>query len=200
MVFDSMSGLSIIIVDAMILFLFLFLVVRPAVTAPEITSWTMFMVPIFSASTKSSGGLTLRLVNTILPRFDESATSECSLEESGGKNLLICTSATLRYDSDESEIPLRIRRNGYITFNPVGSCSNDVCLVSPLPLGSETYTQWVWYGTYWKQVIQYTQPINWTDSSYSFNQKDAETNGATISVTTKNGSVSWTLYLVPTLR
>jgi len=185
---------------SLILFIFLFLVVRPAVTAPEITSWTMFMVPIFSASTKSSGGLTLHLVNKKLPRFDESATSECSLEERSGKNLLICTSATLRYDSDEIDGPLRIRRNGHITFNPVGSCSNDVCLVSPLPLGSETYTQWVWYNTYWKQVVHFTQPINWTDSSYSFNQKEAETTGATIDVTTANGSASWTLYLVPTLR
>lgn len=183
-----------------ILVFFVTLIVRPATADLEINSWTMFMVPIYSASTKSSGGLTLRLVNKIIPHFDESASSECNLEHRDGKNLLICTSATLRYDSDENDGMVRIRRNGYITYNPVGSCSNNVCLVSPLPLGSETYTQWVWNKTYWMQVVQYTQPINWTDSSYSFDQREAETGGATISVTTQTGSVSWTLHLIPTLR
>ena len=159
----------------------------------------MFMVPILSSATKSRGGLTLRLVNNVMPHFNESATSECSLEHRDGKDLLICTSATLRYDADENDGSVRIRRNGHITFNPVGSCINAVCLVSPLPLGSETITQWIWYSTYWKQVVKVTQPINWTDSSYSFDQKIAEISGATISVTTGQGSASWTLYLVPNL-
>lgn len=184
---------------SVILFLFMTLIVRPAVAGPKITSWTMFMVPIFSSATKSSGGLTLRLVNSTMPHFDESATSECSLEHRDGKNLLICTSATLRYDSDENDGLVRMRRNGYITFNPVGSCSNNICLVSPLPLGSETYTQWIWNATYWKQVVHFTQPINWTDSSYSFDQNEAETGGATVNVTTDKGSASWTLFLGPTI-
>ena len=174
-------------------------IIRPSAADVKISSWTMFMVPIISSATKSKGGLTLRLVNDVIPHFNKSATSDCSLEDRDGKALLICTSATLRYDADEIDGELRIRRNGHITFNPVGSCSNDVCLVSPLPLGSETITQWVWYNTYWKQVVNVTQPINWTDSSYSFDQKVAEISGDTIGVTTGQGSASWTLFLVPSL-
>lgn len=183
-----------------ILFFFMILITHPAAASPKIDSWTMFMVPILSAGTKANGGLTLHLVNDVMPRFNESATSECNLEQRAGKNLLICTSATLRYNSDENKDGVRIRRNGYITFNPVGSCSNDICLVSPLPLGSETYTQWVWYNSSWLQVVQYTQPINWTDSSYSFDQIKAELGGDTIGVSPGTGSGSWTLFLVPTLR
>ncbi len=174
-------------------------IVSSATAGVKINSWTLFMVPILSASTQSTGGLTLRLVNSVIPHFNESATSECSLEHRDGKDLLICTSATLRYDADENDGSVRIRRNGYITFNPVGSCSNDVCLVRPLPLGSETITQWVWYGTYWKQVAQVTQPIDWTDSSYPFDQNEAMMNGSTIGVTTGQGSASWTLFLIPSL-
>ena len=182
-----------------IIFFFTALIIRPANAAGKITSWTMFMVPIISSATKSTGGLTLRLVNSVMPHFNESATSNCSLEHRDGKDLLICTSATLRYDADENNGSVRIRRNGSITFNPVGSCINDVCLVRPLPLGSETITQWVWYNTYWKQVVNVTQPINWTDSSYSFDQSTAEISGATVGVTTDQGSAGWTLFLIPSL-
>lgn len=182
-----------------IILLLMVVVIRPANANGKITSWTMFMVPIISSETKARGGLTLRLVNNTMPHFNEAATSECSLENRGGKHLLICTSATLRYDADEIDGEARIRRNGYITFNPVGSCSNDVCLVSPLPLGSETITQWIWVNAYWKEVVNITQPINWTDSSYQFDQREAEISGATIGVTTGQGAASWTLYLIPGL-
>ncbi len=175
------------------------LIVFPANAVGKITSWTMFMVPILSSATKSTGGLTLNLVNSVMPHFSESATSNCSLEHRDGKDLLICTSATLRYDADENDGSVRIRRTGNIIFNPVGSCSNGVCLVRPLPLGSETITQWVWYNTYWKQVVNVTQPINWTDSPYSFDQSTAEISGATVDVTTGQGSAGWTLFLIPSL-
>ena len=69
------------------------LIVPPANAAKKITSWTMFMVPILSSKTQSKGGLTLRLINNTMPHFNESATSDCNLENRDGKNLLICTSA-----------------------------------------------------------------------------------------------------------
>ncbi|MCF8057228.1 MAG: hypothetical protein K9K37_11405 [Desulfocapsa sp.] len=186
-------------ISMIIIFFFTTLIIRPATAAGKTTSWTMFMVPIITSATKSRGGLTLRLVNNTMPHFRESATSKCSLEHRDSKDLLICTSATLRYDADENDGSTRIRRTGHITFNPVGSCSNGVCLVSPLPLGSETITQWVWFNTYWKQVVNVTQPIDWTDSSYPFDQKTAMISGETIGVTTAQGSASWTLFLVPSL-
>lgn len=150
-----------------ILFLCMTSIVRPAVADLEINSWTMFMVPIFSAVTNSSGGLTLCLVNSTMPHFVASASSGYGLENRDGKKRLICTRASLRYDSDQNDGSLRIQRNGYIPFNPVGCCTHAICLVSQLPLASETYTQWIWYNNSCKQVVQFTQPINWIDSSYS---------------------------------
>lgn len=173
-----------------------FVLLSSAGAAPKIDSWTLYLVPILTPKTQGHGGLTLRLVNNVMPHFDESATSTCNLEERDGKNLLICTSATLRYHADENDGIVRIRRSGSITFNPVGSCSDNICLVSPLPLGSETYTQWVWFNTYWLQVGQFTQPIDWTDSSYPFDQSEAETGQATIGVNTDFGAASWSLFLV----
>lgn len=189
---------KLIVIMTAIVFFAVF-IIRPAHANGKVTSWTMFMVPILSSTTKSTGGLTLRLVNSTMPHFNESATSECNLENRSGKDLLICTSATLLYDADENDGSVRIRRKGHITFNPVGSCTNGACLVSPLPLGSETYTQWIWVNNSWMQIANFTQPIDWTDSSYSFDQREAETTGATIGVTTAQGSASWTLFLVPSL-
>ncbi len=170
--------------------------------------WILFSVPRFQSSqndttSKYIGTLNLHLTSNLMPTFDESATSDIQVIITGGVGILTGTTATLRYDTDENNGDGRIRRNGYIDFTPTGTCNDNVCVVAPMPMGLETLTYWAWDDETktWLEFYNINIPINWTDSTYSFDKSEALTiDGASIGFNAVGGSEyagggSWTLHL-----
>jgi len=155
-----------------------------------------FPWPLFNAATSrpkliGSGNLTLRLKNNVIPHFDESASAECELKS---HTVLACGAATLSYDATEDNGQIKIRRNGSISFMPVGTCTQTTCTVYHQATVQETITQWVWTGVIWQQINQQSVTDNW-DDTLLFDLQKAATSGSTVGVTTATGAASWTLRL-----
>ena len=181
-------------------FIVLITLIWNAGTATETSAkdfpWPMFNAALTTPKNLGVGGITLRLKNDVIPHFDESATAECELKTS---TLLVCGMATLHYDATEDNGQSKIRRNGSINFMPVGTCTQTVCLIDHQASVQETLTQWVWNGTIWIQVLQYSTSNDWDDTLRFDLQQSTAPGGSTVDVTTSTGSASWTLKL-PAIR
>lgn len=152
--------------------------------------WPMFLPALTKPKKLGMGSITLRLTNDVIPHFAESASAECELRTN---KLLICGLAVLHYDATEDNGQIRIRRNGSITFMPVGTCTQIECLVEPQASVEETMTYWVWTGLIWKEVAQETVSQDW-DDTLRFDVQESPT-GSTIGISTSTGSAYWTLSL-----
>ena len=154
--------------------------------------WPMYIPALTTPKRLGVGSITLRLKNDVIPHFDESASAECELQS---HTLLRCGAATLHYDATEDNGQLRIRRNGSITFMPVGTCTQNQCIVEHQASVEEVTTLWVWTGTIWKEYEQNSVSDNWDDTLQFNLQEAANPGGTTIGTTTSTGSAYWTFTL-----
>ncbi len=154
--------------------------------------WPMFNAALTTPRLLGAGSMTLRFTNNVIPRFDESASAECELKSN---TLLVCGMATLRYDATEDNGQIKIRRNGTITFMPVGTCTQTTCTVNHQASVRETTTLWVWTGTSWRLEDENTVSEDWDDTLLFDLGRATEPGGSTIGVTKPTGSAFWTLKL-----
>lgn len=153
--------------------------------------WPMFNAAINPPRIRGIGSINLQLKNNVIPHFDENASAECELRS---HTVLACGSATLHYDATEDNGQLKIRRNGSISFMPVGTCTQTTCTVEHQASVQETMTYWVWTGVLWQQIKQVSVSDDW-DDTLIFDLQQATTSGSTIGVSTATGEAYWTLRL-----
>jgi len=150
--------------------------------------------------TEYVGYLTLHFTNDVMPKFNETAKVDVSIDKQGKMTF---KSATLSYETDENDGQIRIRRVGTITIRPNGKWfdnnGEDYFDVKENSTVNETMTIWIWDGTSWMKQADQTFNDTW-NGGLAFSLDDAAVgNGSTVGVTTGTGSANWTLGLIAVL-
>lgn len=147
-----------------------------------------------------TGTLYLRFTNTF-PEFDESTQVAVEIDKYGGVTF---ETGTLSYEGEDQDEQVRIRRSGTLTLAPYGNvfhANGDIIIeVDENTSFNERFQQWVWdkQTSTWIPVIDENFSGTW-NGGLGFYLGDAETEGSTVSVTTGQDSVIWTLTLAATI-
>jgi len=147
-----------------------------------------------------TGTLYLRFTNTF-PEFDESTQVAVEIDKYGGVTF---ETGTLSYEGDDHDEQVRIKRSGTLTLAPYGNvfhANGDIIIeVDENTSFNERFQQWVWdkQTSTWIPVIDENFSGTW-NGGLGFYLKDAVTEGSTVSVTTGQDSVIWTLTLAATI-
>jgi hypothetical protein len=152
------------------------------------------------------GSLALYYDNNVMPHFNVWKESACSIEMPviGDIGFLNCPSVTWKWDADENNGQMRIRRSASIIFNPTGTCSKSrhSCTVYLGASGRETL--WQWYSTdnglTWTLVpgMPSNMPIDWLNIPLQFNKMDLiDGGGDSCSVSTSGGKATFDLWFFP---
>lgn len=144
------------------------------------------------------GTLNLLFTNTF-PAFAESTALQVSVDKDGH---MVFDIGELQYSGEDDNGQSRIRREGELILAPNGEGFKDngkiYFAVDENTTVEETFTVWVWDGTNWLQTVQETVTYTWNDG-LTFSREDAEIGGSVVEATNANGTVRWTLTLVPGL-
>jgi hypothetical protein len=147
-----------------------------------------------------TGTLYLRFTNTF-PEFDESTQVAVEIDKYGGVTF---GTGTLSYEGEDDNGQSKLKRSGTLTLAPYGNvfhANGDIIIeVDENTSFNERFQQWVWDNqTFtWIPVMDENFSGTW-NGGLGFYLGDATTGGSTVSVSTGQGSVIWTLTLTPTL-
>jgi hypothetical protein len=147
-----------------------------------------------------AGSLSLRFSNT-MPEFDASTRVDVEIDKYGGVTF---GTGTLSYEGEFEDEQVRIKRSGTMNLAPYGNVfhanGDDIVIeVDENTSFNERFQQWVWDGATWMQVLDENISGTW-NGGLGFDLFEAVTgDGSTVSVTTDQGSVIWTLTLTITL-
>ncbi len=145
------------------------------------------------------GSLTLFFSNTF-PEFAETTTIDADVDKDGK---IVFGIGSLEYFGEDDNGQSKIRRDGELVLAPEGNyfISNDVIHfdVNENTTVTENMIVWYWDDTQWVETINEDITELWEDGLH-FILQDAATGGSVVEVSTANGTVRWTLLLVPVLN
>ncbi len=151
---------------------------------------------------KYIGTMTLGYGNTMIPHFNESTDSFCTLwmPVNGNIGPLTCSPEVLNYDATEIDGNAKLRYKGLIHFQPTGTCNKSLntCSVADGASGSETQWWWTWNGTSWDPLpgTPWTGALDGFGNTYNFNLPKVLSGGDTVSGNLIR-TMSWKLWLMP---
>jgi len=134
------------------------------------------------------------------PPIEATAQMAVSVDRFG--NMTFTPGALLYEGEAQVSDDARLRRSGQVALAPTGSWfesqGEDWFQVIENGTGQDRTEEWVFDGTDWQKIVDFTLPISWT-GGLAFKLADAETTGSVVEVNTGEGLVRWTLNLVPDL-
>jgi hypothetical protein len=142
------------------------------------------------------GTLTLNYTND-LPAFNETAHVDVEIDKYGKVTF---SSGTLNYEGYDTRGDFRIKRTGTVTINPNGYYFYEKGVnwlgIKECASFNENFISWYRDNQgIWHEVMNETPSGTWEGLAFSID--DAVINGSVIAVSTEQGSVTWTLVLVP---
>ena len=147
---------------------------------------------------KYEGTLHLLFSNTF-PAFQSSTTLQVSVDLNGH---MVFSIGELQYSGESDNGQSKIRREGELILAPNGDAFEDdnkiYFAVDENTSLEETFTVWIWDGTIWVQQIQETVTDTW-NNGLNFALEDAQLGGSVVEESNANGTVRWTLVLIPKL-
>ena len=131
------------------------------------------------------------------PSFESTGSVDVKVDREGNMEF---SSGGLLYSGTSNNGQAKIKREGEIIMMPGGSAfvDDDVVLfdVNENSMVTEEMTVWHWDGSSWVQAVSETISEHW-NGGLVFSLIEAELEGSVVEVTTEQGSVRWTLVLVP---
>lgn len=145
------------------------------------------------------GSLNLHITNDY-PSYDESTDIDAKVNKQG---VVSFGSGTLHWDAENQLEEGKTKWIGDLNINPTGltsKCGNGVCIeVNENTTFDETIQQYVMLNGNWKKVADDTQSGTWNEG-LAFSLEDAQMDGSVVKASSDQGSVTWTLILIPTLE
>ena len=142
------------------------------------------------------GSLNLYFSNSY-PEFESSTDIEVEVNIFGD---MLFDQGTLFYSGESDNQQSKIRREGELTIAPYGNTvvSNGVIYfeVDENTTVVENMKFWVWDGTQWILKVDENITSQW-NNGLAFDYIEATSDGAVVQVSNANGTVKWTLTLLP---
>ena len=151
----------------------------------------LFLLPL-----EYQGQLMLYFSNEF-PSFESTGAVDVKVDREGNMEF---SSGGLLYSGESNNGQAKIKREGEIIMMPNGAAfvdDDEVFFdVNENSMVTEEMTVWYWDGSGWVQAMKETISEAW-NGGLVFSLIDAELEGSVVEVSNEQGSVRWTLVLVP---
>jgi len=147
--------------------------------------------------TNAYKGQLILLFSNSYPQFSETTSIDVDVDKNGKMTFGI---GGLQYSGTNNNGQSKIQREGELIIAPNGEYFIDDdkihFAVDENTMINETMKVWIWDGTDWQLQVNETIADTW-NGGLDFLLIDAEISGSVVEATTANGTVKWTLILVP---